>query len=180
MRSLREVNMTDLKGKPTAASSIDGHVYEIYPNDLNPNDTVFGGRIMEIADMLGAACAKLHTERTCATLIVDSMRFLAPAKRGEILMFSAAINRTWKTSMEIGIKVVASEGAAKPPRRVLSAFFTFVALDDLNRPTQIPPIIPETSEEKRRFEEADVRRQERIRQSKLKEATLNEKKKPDS
>jgi len=120
---------------------------------------------------------KLHTERTCATLIVDSMRFLATAKRGEILMFYVAINRTWKTSMEIGIKVVASEGADKPPRKVLSAFFTFVALNDLNRPVPVPSIIPETAEEKRRFQEADIRRKERIRQSKLKEAALKEKKK---
>ncbi|MCH9633415.1 MAG: hypothetical protein S4CHLAM7_01400 [Chlamydiae bacterium] len=162
-------------GKPVKSSRIDGHVHEIYPNDLNPNDTVFGGRIMEIADMLGAACAKLHTECTCATVIVDSMRFLSPAKRGEILMFFVSINRTWKTSMEIGVKVVASAGAHKPSRKVLSAFFTFVALNNLNKPTEVLPIIPETDEEKRRYEEADIRRQERIRLAKAKEAALKAK-----
>lgn len=163
-------------GKPVNASSIEGHVHEIFPNDLNPNDTVFGGRIMEIADMLGSACAKLHTDRTCATLLVDSLRFLSPAKRGEILLFYVSVNRAWRTSMEIGVKVVAAGANHKIPRKVVSAFFTFVALDDFNNPTAILPVIPETDEQKRRYEEADVRRNERIRVAKLKEQSLKNKK----
>lgn len=168
--------MNEKIGKPVSASSIEGHVHEIFPNDLNPNNTVFGGRIMEIADMLCSACSKLHTDRTCATLMVDSMRFLSPAKRGEILMFYVSINRTWRTSMEIGVKVVASGAGHKLPRKVLSAFFTFVALDDFNNPTQVLPVIPENAEQKRRYEEADQRRQERMRQSKIKEDALKAKK----
>lgn len=168
--------MNQEHGKLVSFSKIEGHVHEIYPSDLNPNDTVFGGRIMEIADMLGAACAKLHSDRTCATVIVDSMRFLSPAKRGEILKFYVSVNRTWKTSMEVGIKVVAV-GANNPiPRKVLSAFFTFVAIDDQCKPTHVVPVIPETEEDKRRFEEADHRRSERIRAQKQKEEQLRQKK----
>lgn len=168
--------MDEKLGKPVCASSIEGHVHEIFPNDLNPNNTVFGGRIMEIADMLGSACAKLHTDRTCATLLVDSMRFLSPAQRGEILMFYVSVNRAWKTSLEIGVKVVAAGANHKIRRKVLSAFFTFVALDDFNNPTPILPVIPETEEQKRRYKEANYRREERIRQAKIKEAALKAKK----
>lgn len=168
--------MSKVQGKPVSASSIEGHVHEIFPNDLNPNDTVFGGRIMEIADMLGSVCAKLHTDRTCATLLVDSMRFLSPAKRGEILKFYVSVNRAWNTSLEIGIKVVAAGANHNIPRKVLSAFFTFVALDDFNNPTPIAPIVPETEEEKRRYHEADVRRQDRMKQADLKKEALRAKK----
>lgn len=168
--------MSECYGKPVSASMIEGHVHEIFPNDLNPNDTVFGGRIMEIADMLCSACSKLHTDRTCATLMVDSMRFLAPATRGEILLFYVSINRAWRTSMEIGVKVVASGAFSKLPRKVLSAFFTFVALDEYNRPTPILPVIPETDEQKRRYEDADRRRNERIRIAKEKQEALRLKK----
>lgn len=161
--------MSDQAKKTVSGSSIDGHLYEIYPNDLNPNNTVFGGRIMEIADMLAAACAKIHTEKTCATLMVDSMRFLSPAYRGEILIFKASINRTWRTSLEVGIQVGAIGAGSSNPRKVLSAFFTFVALDDSNKPSEVPEISPETSEQKRRYQEADTRRKHRIEQAKIKE-----------
>ncbi len=170
--------MKDHPGKPVSASSIEGHIYQVFPNDLNPNDTIFGGRIMEIADMLAAACAKMHAECTCATLLVDSLRFLNPARRGEILIFRAAVNRTWKTSMEIGIKVTAKEIGAEETKRVVSAFFTFVALDSNNKPRPVIAVIPETEEQKRRYEEADIRRLKRLEASALKDA-YREKKKTD-
>ncbi|MCH9632871.1 MAG: hypothetical protein S4CHLAM6_12150 [Chlamydiae bacterium] len=157
-----------LASKTVQQSSIEGHHYEIYPQDLNSNNTVFGGRIMEIADMLAAACAKKHSGKTCATLLVDSMRFLSPANRGEILIFSAAVNRAWKTSMEVGIRVVTAETPESDSRKVLSAFFTLVSLDQFNKPTPTHPVTPETNEEKRRFEEAQQRRETRIEMAKIK------------
>lgn len=157
------------QGKRVSESSIEGHHYEIFPPDLNSNNTVFGGRVMEIADMLAAACAKKHSGKTCATLLVDSMRFLSPAYRGEILIFYAAVNRAWKTSMEVGIKVVTAATHESPSRRVLSAFFTLVSVDQDNRPSPTVPLIAETEEEKRRFEEAQSRREARIHAAHIKE-----------
>lgn len=159
-----------MEGKPVSASAIEGHVYQVFPNDLNPNDTIFGGRVMEIADMLAASCAKMHAGCTCATLLVDSMRFLNPARRGEILIFQAAVNRTWTTSLEVGIKVTAKEIGGEGSKRVVSAFFTFVALDNFNKPKKIIPVIAETPEEKRRYLEADIRREQRLKTAALKEA----------
>lgn len=166
-------------GKTVKESSIEGHHYEIYPQDLNSNNTVFGGRIMEIADMLAAACAKKHSGKTCATLIVDSLRFLSPAKRGEILVFYAAVNRAWNSSMEVGIKVVTASLDKDPSRKVVSAFFTLVALDENNKPTHTAPVIPETAEEKRRYKEANARREARLETARVKEAqrSKNRKKK---
>lgn len=160
--------MTSSKAKKVRDSSIEGHHYEIYPNDLNSNNTVFGGRIMEIADMLAAVCAKKHSGKTCATLLVDSLRFVSPAKRGEVLVFQAAVNRAWNTSMEVGIKVVALCKESKP-RKVVSAFFTLVSLDENNKPSPTVAVIPETDEEKRRYKDAEQRREARIAQAKIKQ-----------
>jgi len=165
--------------KTVKESSINGHHFEIYPNDLNSNNTVFGGRIMEIADMLAAVCAKKHSGKTCATLIVDSLRFLSPATRGEILIFYAAVNRTWRTSMEVGIKVVTAETPESESRKVVSAFFTFVSLDQFNNPTPTCEVVPETEEEKRRFVDAQERREFRLAQAKHKQMQRDQKKKAE-
>lgn len=172
--------MKQLTPKPVSASKIEGHHHEIYPNDLNSNNTVFGGRVMEIADMLAAACAKKHSGKTCATLMVDSLRFLSPAMRGEILVFSAAVNRAWTTSMEVGINVMTAATSENESRKVVSAFFTFVALDQFNHPTAVPEVIPETAEEKRRYEDAQRRREHRLMQAKEKEEQRAKNKNPKS
>jgi acyl-CoA hydrolase len=91
---------------------------------------------------------------------------LAPAKHGDILILQASINRVWRTSMEIGIRVTAENYKTEKRTRIFSAYFTFVALDDKLRPVPIAPIIPVTEDEKRRFEQAEVRRQHRMSQPK--------------
>jgi acyl-CoA hydrolase len=93
------------------------------------------------------------------------MHFLRPAGQGDILLFSAAINRSWKTSMEIGVKVEAEHYKTGEKRHILSAYFTFIALDDEKRPIEVPPVIPETKMEERRFREADERRARRKKEA---------------
>lgn len=152
-----------MKGKPVSASAIDRQVHEIFPNDLNDHKTAFGGRIMEITDRLAGVVAQLHSGKTCVTLGIDSVRFLAPALKGELLIFKAAVNRVWRTSVEIGVKVFAKNFKTKKERHVVSAYFTFVAVDRWHRPVKVPPVIPETPEEKRRYQDADERRQHRLK-----------------
>ena len=151
-----------MDGKPVSASSITDQVIEVFPNDLNPHGTLFGGRVMQIVDSLAAIVAKRHSGKICVTLGIDSVRFLNPARRGDILVCMASVNKAWHTSMEVGVKVVAEDFRTLEQKDILSAYFTFVAVDDDHKPIEIIPVIPETEEQRKRFEEAEARRQQRL------------------
>lgn len=150
-----------LEGKYVKDSAVDDHVYRVFPNDLNSNNTVFGGLVMSILDRICSVVAERHSGRLSVTASVDSMHFLQPAERGDILIFMASVNRTWRTSMEIGAKVLAENPATREKKHIVSAYFTFVALGEDKCPTAVPSVIPETPLQKRRFEEAEHRRQHR-------------------
>ncbi len=156
-----------VRNKTVDESAVDDHTYKIFPNDLNAYGTAFGGMIMAILDRLALVVAERHSENICVTASVDSMHFLNPAKRGDILLFSAAINRAWRTSMEVGVKVMAENYRTREKRHILSAYFTFVAMDDQQKPTQVPAVMAQTPDEKRRYEEAEFRR---IQRKKIAEA----------
>ena len=154
--------MIELNVKSPDDSSIDGHVYKIFPNDLNSHNTVFGGVIMSIADRLALVVAERHSGNSCVTVSVDDMHFLDAAKGGDTLLFRSSINRAWGSSMEIGIHVDAENSFNRDTRHILSAYFTFVALDSNNKPCKVPALLPQTPEQKIRSEEADMRRQLRL------------------
>lgn len=153
-----------MQGKSVAESAIHDQTAVVFPNDLNAYGTLFGGRVLDLCDRVAGVVAKRHSGRVCVTLGIDSVRFLAPAKHGDILVFKASINRVWKTSMEIGLKVFKEDFRTQERVHILSAYFTFVALDDHLKPVEIPGVIPMTLEEKRRFIEAEERRLIRLRQ----------------
>lgn len=147
--------------KSVKESAVNDQTYKIFPNDLNSYGTAFGGMIMSILDRIACVVAERHSEQTCVTASVDSMHFRNPAKRGDILLFSASINRAWRTSMEIGVKVMAENYKTREKRHVLTAYLTFVAIDDVQKPTQVPEVVPKTALEKRRYREAELRREHR-------------------
>lgn len=154
--------MSNLIYKTPSESSINDHVYRIFPNDLNSHDTVFGGVIMSTADRLALVVAERHSGKSCVTVSVDDMHFLQAAKGGDTLIFKASMNRAWGTSMEIGILVQAENSFTGKRRHILSAYFTFVALDENNKPCSIPAIKPETEQETMRYEAAGMRRKLRL------------------
>jgi acyl-CoA hydrolase len=150
--------------KSVAESAIHDQIAVVFPNDLNAYGTLFGGRVLDLCDRVAGVVAKRHSGKVCVTLGIDSVRFLAPAKHGDILVFKASLNRVWKTSMEIGLKVFKEDFRTQERVHILSAYFTFVALDDQLKPVEVPAVVPETKEEKRRYKEAEERRLIRLRQ----------------
>ena len=151
-----------MQARPIADSAIDGHVYKLFPNDLNANQTVFGGVIMATCDRLALVVAERHSGRVCVTASADQFNFRAPARDGDTLIFRTALNRAWTTSMEIGVRVMAENSYTGEARHIVSAYLTFVALDAGNQPVPVPAAQPETPEQQRRFAEAEIRRQARL------------------
>lgn len=158
--------MTAARATPTARapslSRVREHIYKVFPNDMNASATVFGGMIMATMDRISLVVAERHSGRVCVTASVDGVHFLAPARTGDTLMFSAACNRAWDTSMEIGCRVMAEDSYTLARRHIVSAYATFVALDDDHRPTAVPCLMPETDADRTRYEEAQLRRETRL------------------
>lgn len=150
------------KGKTPSASSVEQNVYKVFPNDLNSKYTVFGGLVMSLCDRTALIVAERHSGGTCVTAAVDSLNFLAPARAGDTLIVRAAVNRSWRSSMEIGVHVAAEDSFNGDTRHVVSAYLTFVALDEKGKTRRVPPLLPESADEKRRFEEAQMRRDSRL------------------
>lgn len=144
-------------------SSVREQVYMVFPNDLNANDTVFGGLIMAQMDRFAAVTADRHAGGVCVTVGIDAVHFIAPARRGDVLIFNAAVNRAWNTSMEVGCKVEAERIGGGERRHILSAYLTFVAQDEHGRPRRVPEVLPETKHERQRYDEAQLRRELRLR-----------------
>lgn len=123
---------------------------------------MFGGLVMSTIDRLALVVAERHSGRVCVTASMDAMHFLAPAADGDTLIYSVAVNRAWRTSMEIGARVVAENSYTGDSRHIVSAYLTFVALDEHGRAIIVPPVRPETDAEQHRYEEAEVRRALRL------------------
>lgn len=137
---------------------------------LNTHGTLYGGHLMELMDEIGAVVAMQHAETLCVTKFVDSMEFVAPVQASDDLMFWASVNRVWNTSLEVGIRACAVSPNSAVKRHVVSAYFTFVALDPKTGfPISVLPLLPSSNLERRRFAQADVRRAWRLEQRNAKE-----------
>jgi acyl-CoA hydrolase len=132
------------------------------PNDANGLGNVLGGKVMHLVDLAGAMAAMRHARRPVVTLSVDQLLFLHPVRVGELIVLRSSVNRVFRTSMEVGVKVTTEKLMTGELRHTCSAYLTFVALDENQRPTPITPVIPETEEEQRRYRQAGERRRYRL------------------
>ncbi len=129
------------------------------PDMANFAGNVHGGTVLKLLDQVAYACASRYAKQYVVTLSVDQVMFRQPIHVGELVNFLASVNHTGNSSMEVGIKVVAENIRTQEIRHVNSCFFTMVAVDDHRHPVAVPPLQPATSEEKRRFQEAVLRKQ---------------------
>jgi acyl-CoA hydrolase len=132
------------------------------PQHANLMGNVFGGVILALVDRVAAVCAIRHSRRQCVTVSVDKVDFREPIHVGELITAFARVNFAGTTSMEVGVKIVAENVLTGEKRHTNSCYVTYVALDDTGRPTEVPPIVPETVDEKRRYERAAKRRATRV------------------
>ncbi len=128
------------------------------PQHANIAGVVFGGTILSMADSVAYVCASRHAGPNCVTVSVDRVDFHEPIRLGELVKCLASVNFVGKSSMEIGIKVSAEDLKTGKKQHTNSCYFTMVALDEKGRPQQAPRLILETEEEKRRNQDAALRR----------------------
>ena len=124
--------------------------------------TVLGGKVMHLVDLAAAMAAMRHARKPVVTASVDSLHFLHPVHISELMMLRSSVNRVFRTFMEVGVKVETENLMTGERVHTCSAYLTFVALDENRRATPIPPVIPETEEEMRRYREAGERREYRL------------------
>lgn len=137
----------------------------VLPNDTNPLGALLGGRLMHWIDLAGAMACHRHSRNYVVTASVDHIDFLVPVHVGDLVILRSSVNRVFHTSMEVGVKVFVENYIADSAKHVGSAYLTFVAIDRNGVRLQVAPVIPETEDQRRRYEDAGRRRE--IRRSEL-------------
>lgn len=135
----------------------------VLPEHTNALGTIFGGQVMAWIDTAAAICAFRHGRKLCVTASMDALNFISPVKLGHIVILQANVNYTSRTSMEIGVKVRSEEPLTGIQRHTASAYLTFVAVDEKGAPSPVPPVAPETEQEKKWFDEGKKRREARLK-----------------
>ena len=154
-----------MQGSPVRQSASEYSELAL-PNDANALGTLLGGKVMHLVDLAAAMAAMRHARRPVVTASIDSMTFLHPVHIGQLVILRSSVNRVFRTSMEVGVKVFVEDLLTGERRHTSSAYLTFVALDEKGKPTPVPAVIPETEEERRRYEEAGRRREYRLQRRK--------------
>ena len=148
--------MENVKGKTPKESAVETR-YLIMPHHANPHGTAFGGVIMSWIDIVAGMAAQRHTGCEVVTASIDSLSFKEPIRIGDHVTLRASVNYVSRTSMEVGVQVTRENPYEGIQTRATTAHLTFVALDENKIPTPVPPIIPETPIEKKRYRNAELR-----------------------
>ena len=132
------------------------------PNDANGLGNMLGGKVMHLVDLAAAMAGLRHAHQPIVTASVDSLHFLHPVHIGELIILRSSVNRVFRSSMEIGVKVMTEKLLTGERLHTCSAYLTFVAVDQEGRAIAVPPVIPETEDEIRRYQQAGERREYRL------------------
>ena len=141
---------------------------QMMPSDANPLGNIHGGAIMKLIDEAGGLAAMRHARRPVVTVTMDSITFLSPVRVGHLLTLRGRVNWIGKSSIEVGVRVEAENPVTGEITHTNSAFAVFVAMDDEGRPAAVPPLILETEEDQRRWNEGAQRQDLRLQRSRKK------------
>ncbi len=131
------------------------------PNDANILGNMLGGRLMHFIDLVGAMAAYRHCRAHVITAAMDHIDFIQPVHVGDLLTLKSSVNRAFKTSMEVGVKVWVENTQTQVMLHVASAYLVFVAVDQNGRRVRVPELKPITADEERRYHDAQLRREHR-------------------
>lgn len=158
--------MSESKGASrTVAESQAERSEIIFPADANALGKLFGGRLMQFIDLVGAVAAVRHSRAIVVTASMDHLDFVAPVHVGDLLILKASVNRAFRTSMEVGVRAMVEDMRTGTMRHVSSAYLTYVAVDSDGNSVAVPCVTPETAHQKRRYEDAGRRRELRASES---------------
>lgn len=161
--------------EPRSPEASEGSVSELMmPHHVNNLGNVFGGVILSMVDRAATVAAMRHAGRNCVTVSIDRVDFREPIYAGELVTCNARVTYAGRTSMEIGVTVLAANLLSGVERHTNTCFLTFVAIDEHNRPVRVPPLDLQTDEDRQRFHEG--RRRREVRQALALELGENEKK----
>jgi acyl-CoA hydrolase len=150
--------MSEIPQPSTVRASQSERSEIIFPADTNALGALFGGRLMQFIDLVGAMAASRHARAFTVTASMDHLDFVAPVKVGDLLILKSSVNRAFRTSMEVGVKAMVEDVREQKLRHVSSAYLTFVAVDPSGKRIEVPQVIPETAHQIRRYEDAGRRR----------------------
>ena len=159
VKAKKSMNKPDPLAPRPVRESQSEMVEIVLPNDANPLAALLGGRLMHWIDLAGAMAAHRHARGYVITAAVDHIDFLVPVRVGSLVVLRSSVNRAFRTSMEVGVKVWVEDYIQGKREHVASAHLTFVAVDGKGGRLAVAPVVPETEEEKRRYEDAGRRRE---------------------
>jgi acyl-CoA hydrolase len=161
-RKSRKNTEAQMTGKPVSASRSE-MAEVVLPAQTNPLGKLLGGHVMHLVDIAAAMAAHRHSNSYVVTASVDYIDFRNSVSLGEIVMLKSQVNRVFHTSMEVGVEVYSENVLTGERKHTTTAYVTFVAIDEkTHRPKPVRPLILESPEEKRRYEEAAERRKTRL------------------
>ncbi len=136
----------------------------VLPGLTNVHGTIFGGILMQWVDGAAGISAARHAGGLVVTASMDRLHFLRPARLGDVVVVQAQVNFAARTSMEVGVRVFAENQITRERVQATRAYLTFVSVDDQGRPREVPRLVPENADDRRRFREAAARRAVRLRE----------------
>jgi acyl-CoA hydrolase len=137
-------------------------VQVVLPNDANPLGFILGGTVMHLIDIAGAIACFRHSRSRVVTAAVDGLQFLHPIKVGDLIILKAEVTATFRTSMEVEVRVMSEETLTGERKLTSHAYLTFVAIDADGGRVEVPDLVLETEAQRTRAMEAESRRQQRL------------------